>query len=221
LLPKYWKPAIAVSLSSLAVLVCFGWTKPERPLVLQVGVQPDRIAADGYESTTISIRSGRPERPSISFDGISRGAVIESIEAEGSTGNWRARVRAGVLPGRIALRIEAPGYQTAPAQFTTVLDAGDSAGDGTPDFLRLDDARDQEAFRSWFVWLAEAQYFQPPASRPAEIDDCAALIRFAYREALRAHDSAWANAAGLRISRMASSCNSRTRKRCGASTRIW
>ena len=32
--------------------------------------------------------------------------------------------------------------------------------------------------------LAEAQYFQPPAARPPEINDCAALIRYAYREAL-------------------------------------
>ena len=168
-------------------------------MLLQVGVQPDRIAADGYESTTISIRSLQSERPSISFDGNSRGAVIESIEEdkEHTPGNWRVRVRAGVLPGRIALLIESPGYRAASAQFTTVLDASDSAGDGTPDFLRLDDARDQQAFRSWFVWLAEAQYFQPLGSRPAEIDDCAALIRFAYREALRAHDSAWANSAGL------------------------
>jgi uncharacterized protein YfaT (DUF1175 family) len=199
LLPQYRKPAIAVSLSSLAVLVCFGWTRSERSLALQVGVQPDRIAADGYDTTTISIRGLPSERPSISFDGNSRGAVIESLEEdkENNPGNWRLRVRAGVLPGPVNLRIESPGYQAASAQFTTVLDTSDSAGDGTPDFLRLDDVRDQQAFRSWFVWLAEAQYFQPPGSRPAEIDDCAALIRFAYREALRAHDSAWANSAGL------------------------
>ena len=70
----------------------------------------------------------------------------------------------------------------------------DSYGDGTPDFLRLD-AADRLAFRSWFAFLAEAQYFtnQPPA----EIDDCAALIRFAYREALRRHDGAWASALRL------------------------
>lgn len=67
----------------------------------------------------------------------------------------------------------------------------DSFSDGTPDFLRLgpDDAR---IFRRWFTFLAEAQYFQPRESRPAEIVDCAALIRYAYREALRTHDSRWA-----------------------------
>ena len=86
-----------------------------------------------------------------------------------------------------------PGAPTASATLTTALDATDSAGDGTPDFLRLDDPDDRHAFAQWFTFLAEAQYFQPAELRPAEIDDCAALIRYAYREALRAHDGAWAN----------------------------
>jgi uncharacterized protein YfaT (DUF1175 family) len=76
-------------------------------------------------------------------------------------------------------------------------DLTDSLGDGTPDALRLDDPRDQQAFRRWFPFLAEAQYYQAPEARPAEIDDCAALIRYAYREALRLHDSPWAAAARL------------------------
>src|SRR5581483_11449151 len=53
-------------------------------------------------------------------------------------------------------------------------------------------ANDAQAFRRWFTFLAEAQYFQPAEMRPAEITDCAALIRYAYREALRRHDTAWA-----------------------------
>lgn len=73
----------------------------------------------------------------------------------------------------------------------------DSVGDGTPDFLRLDDPADQESFRLWFTFLAEVQYFNPASSRPSEIVDCAALIRYAYREALRRHDAAWAAPAHL------------------------
>ena len=40
--------------------------------------------------------------------------------------------------------------------------------------------------------MAEAQYFTPPPQRPPEILDCSSLLRYAYREALRRHDSAWA-----------------------------
>ncbi|MBV9762439.1 MAG: DUF1175 family protein [Acidobacteriaceae bacterium] len=73
----------------------------------------------------------------------------------------------------------------------------DWALDGTPDFLRLDDDSDREAFRRWFAFLAEAQYFAAADERPSEIVDCAALARYAYREALRRHDSAWAGEAHL------------------------
>jgi hypothetical protein len=64
-----------------------------------------------------------------------------------------------------------------------------ASSDGTPDFLRLDDPADHEAFRRWFTFLAEVQYFIPAAQRPAEIVDCSALVRYAYREVLRAHTS--------------------------------
>jgi uncharacterized protein YfaT (DUF1175 family) len=63
--------------------------------------------------------------------------------------------------------------------------------DGTPDFLRLDSPSDQEAFRRWFTLIAEFQAVLPAAEVPREINDCAALIRFAYRNALHAHDAAW------------------------------
>ena len=71
---------------------------------------------------------------------------------------------------------------------------------------------DQDAFRLWFTFLAEAQYFRPHAELPAEINDCAALIRYAYREALGRHDDAWRN--GLRL-RMVPSFPS-VRERLGA-----
>ena len=54
----------------------------------------------------------------------------------------------------------------------------------------LDDDADRAAFTGWFTYLAEAQYFAP--ALPPEISDCAALLRFAYREALREHDGRWA-----------------------------
>jgi uncharacterized protein len=71
----------------------------------------------------------------------------------------------------------------------------DSFADGTPDFLRLTDGADRLAFRAWFTYLAESAYFS--SHPPDEVNDCAALIRYAYRETLRAHDAAWAS--GLRL----------------------
>lgn len=67
----------------------------------------------------------------------------------------------------------------------------DRFADGTPDFLRLDSPSDQDTFRRWFVLIAEFQALRPPDEVPHEITDCAALLRYAYRNALRTHDAAW------------------------------
>lgn len=56
---------------------------------------------------------------------------------------------------------------------------------------------DRRIFRSWFTWLAEALYAMPVASRPREVTDCSALLRFAYREALQPHTAEWAQGLGL------------------------
>lgn len=85
----------------------------------------------------------------------------------------------------------ANGYDHGP------VDLQDSYSDGTPDFLRLDDDTDQQAFRRWFTFLAEQQYFAPAISKPGEVVDCAALVRYAYREALRSHDENWTAASTL------------------------
>jgi uncharacterized protein YfaT (DUF1175 family) len=59
--------------------------------------------------------------------------------------------------------------------------------------VRLADDGDRAAFRAWFVLLADAQFERPTS----EVTDCAALVRFAMREALRAHTPEWARAVAL------------------------
>ena len=81
------------------------------------------------------------------------------------------------VPIRVACLLLALGSATLPARAQ----------------MRLADASDRAAFRSWFVLLADAQFEQ----RAPEVTDCAALIRFAFREALRAHTSEWARRVAL------------------------
>jgi uncharacterized protein YfaT (DUF1175 family) len=69
--------------------------------------------------------------------------------------------------------------------------ARDHIGDSHADFLRLDSASDREAFRGWFTAIAEYQALRPPQELPAEINDCAALLRYAYRNALHLHTAEW------------------------------
>jgi hypothetical protein len=107
-----------------------------------------------------------------------------------------AVLRAGTLPGKITLEVSADAHASLRVPLDLVLDPGDSFGDGTPDFLRLNDAGDREAFRRWFTLLAEVQAYGGRTQEPP-ITDCAALIRFAYREALREHTGEWASSLAL------------------------
>jgi uncharacterized protein YfaT (DUF1175 family) len=75
----------------------------------------------------------------------------------------------------------------------------DSFRDGTPDFLRLTDPADQAAFRQWFVAIAEFQAVRPRTELPKEITDCASLLRYAYREALKRHNDAWFLDSGMQV----------------------
>ena len=78
-----------------------------------------------------------------------------------------------------------------PLPANSLPSSSDRFADGTPDFLRLDSPADQETFRRWFVLIAEFQALRPLDQLPREINDCAALLRYAYRNALRTHDAAW------------------------------
>lgn len=62
-----------------------------------------------------------------------------------------------------------------------------------PAQVRLADESDRDAFRSWFTFLADAQFYQPTP----DVVDCAGLVRHAAREALKAHTPEWHRRAAL------------------------
>lgn len=85
---------------------------------------------------------------------------------------------------------------TSPAAFVrllpyAVLLAAMAAPAGAQ--VRLADESDRAAFRSWFVLLADVQFERAAP----EVNDCAALVRFAFREALRPHTPEWARLVAL------------------------
>ena len=166
------------------------WARHEPEARPAITLEPAHLVADGYDTATLSF--GSSGRPRITIDPPFAATVEDA-------GDSTARIRAGVLPAQIHVRVEFPGFPAAALQLATSLTAADTFHDGTPDFLRLDDDRDRLAFRRWFTFLAETQYFQAPGARPAEINDCAALIRYAYRETFRAHDAGWAEEARMPV----------------------
>ena len=89
----------------------------------------------------------------------------------------------------IAVQHTASRFPGRPAAFSNAHEL--TGKDGTPDFLQLDSAADRETFRQWFAAIAEYQALRPAAELPPEINDCAALLRYAYRGALHAHNQTW------------------------------
>jgi uncharacterized protein YfaT (DUF1175 family) len=67
----------------------------------------------------------------------------------------------------------------------------DSDNDGIPDAAELQSFMDRENFRKWFALVAEGQFYRLSEQWNAEQRDCAGLVRFAWREALRRHDRLW------------------------------
>lgn len=67
----------------------------------------------------------------------------------------------------------------------------DSDNDGIPDASELRAFRDRENFRHAFNVIAEMQFYRMSDQWNTEQRDCAGLVRFAWREALRPHDRAW------------------------------
>jgi uncharacterized protein YfaT (DUF1175 family) len=197
-----WVAVLAVV--AIAAVVCaFTVRCAMAPATFALQLSLNAVPADGFTSTELRISpsNGRQLRSlQVTVEDPHR-AAVESVTVEG--GMATASLRTGVLPGETKVRIAAPGFATREITLRTTLDASDTVGDGTPDFLRLHDPADRIAFRRWFTLLAEAQYFRGRAL-PSEIDDCAALLRFAYREALRSHDTAWAREMALPVPASAS-----------------
>ena len=195
-----WIAVVAVL--AVAVVVCaFTLRRTLTPASLVVTISEPTLPADGFSSSELTIRAS---------DGLDLRAVHVSVETPHQVtleslavnhGSAGAYLQSGVVPGDAIIRISAPGAVGQEVHLRTTPDFSDALGDGTPDFLRLHDPADRTAFRHWFTLLAESQYYR--AHPLPEIDDCAALLRFAYREALRNHDAAWARE--LKLSLPASS----------------
>lgn len=115
---------------------------------------------------------------------------------------WNAQLIRRILYARTAIAVllvsSSVGFLHPRISATPLLTSGASIDAGlrffpnaNAELLRLTSEADRIAFRQWFTFIAEAQYFRTN-SLPRDINDCAALLRFSYREALREHNSVWA-----------------------------
>lgn len=203
---RTWALLLAVSLLTAASAVALRGRGGE-PLHLQVEPGALSLPADGASVGRLHIR--RSDGAAVGPEQLN--VVIVVLDAKGAKATGADRVRvslaqrgdaveaavlAGVLPGDVQLRFEAAALPPVSATAHLAPALEDRFQDGTPDFLRLDSPADRAAFRRWFTEIAEYQALRPDAV-PTEISDCAALLRYSYRNALHAHDTAWLQETGM------------------------
>jgi len=111
-----------------------------------------------------------------------------------NAGRWRQDLVVGQYPGEVVVRLTVgESDQSETFEHTLVLapDDNDSDDDGFPNALELETEEDRFAFRSWFTSVASSQVKAIDADWHTVHQDCAGLLRFSYKEALRKHDNAW------------------------------
>ena len=189
----YWMQR-ALTTAVIVVLALATACVETRPTALRAEMPAHPLVADGESSLVLRLRAldGRGIFASALaarlLEGNSHGAVLLR---DAGGGTVEAVYRAGILSGPLTIRVS--GEHIIATDIPLLLEpaSSDSFGDGTPDFLRLDSGADRQAFRRWFTLIADHEALLPSADVPAEISDCAALLRFAYRESLRRHDGRW------------------------------
>lgn len=159
-------------------------------------IVPGTIAADGTSSALLEIRlisrfgnrlnaSLLPHPPEVE---IVQGRDLVKVVALGD--GLRYRLISGFNPGTVVARVLIFG---APGPIETTLELTPSLADrnrnGYPDAIDLSSESDRTAFRRWFTTIALGQLTHMDDRWHDR--DCAGLIRYCYREALKRHDNAW------------------------------
>ncbi len=181
-----WLGVLALTLTGACIAIMYTRQR------LSIDPQQLTLPADGAEHPAFRIRLPWPSG-TVTQD-TSESPTLRLLES--TNGVIEALLQAPVNPGPTQLHLHWR-YRLVRIPVTFVFDPSDSYSDGTPDFLRLHTTQDRQAFRAWFTAIAEHQADQPPAQLPPEINDCAALLRYAYREALHAHDETWLSSRAL------------------------
>lgn len=100
-------------------------------------------------------------------------------------------LRAHFSHGSSSLGSASNHTKASPSKPPSVGPSADLDHDGLPDVAELRTFNDRENFRRWFTWVAEMQFYKLSEQWNPEQRDCAGLVRFAWREALRPHDRLW------------------------------
>jgi len=162
------------------------------------GLSHSAIAANGIAAARLRVsKSALSEAGGIRIRArAERGLVRVASPERGDSGDLEITLTAGYQPGEETIVVE--GLRGGPKTYRLRLFAApvDLNGNGLPDAAELRSATDVWRFRSWLCAIAESQFYKIWDAWIPEQRDCAGLVRFAMREALKKHDDAWFARAG-------------------------
>ena len=179
--------SVARRAGTVVVLGLLGATVLLWPGAPQVRLDRGMLPADGRATARAYVA-----RPSLS--GLWwRSSAPLTVEADASLGTHVLRAHDGTQVLRAGTRAGVVRFVTsgATAELRLLDDPRDLDQDGLPDAMELLGQEDRAAFTVWFTALAEAQATRLDDAWAPVHQDCAGLVRFALREALKAHDAAW------------------------------
>jgi uncharacterized protein YfaT (DUF1175 family) len=164
--------------SLLAGLAC-GLAACAHPLELRVSSTD--LPADGLSTREISARGGK--RP-VRIEVVEGAELVTELRAEPA----RLILRAGLRPGRVTLSAT-DGKDSARLTLALHADRGDRDADGFPDVAEISASDERALFAARFVAAARSQIAETDPRWEEAQRDCAGLVRFAFRQALRGDPS--------------------------------
>lgn len=169
-----------------------------------IGADHSALRADGFSRAEIRLKPLSGDGGRCTYEVQAAPGVAQLLQVRHEKGRDVVVLQAGVVSGHVKLVSKPPVTDGDASQVVAELqinpDWRDENGNGFPDSLELQSTSDRRAFLDWFRYLAEEQLYRGEGINP-EVNDCAALLRFAYREALRKHDGEWATRVGMQTVR--------------------
>ena len=192
----------AAMIFCLALTACGSGCRDDRNAVAAKNSAPQKPAPPRLMLDHTSLRANGLDRATAALTGGDAHAAaqwsVQSADAQGADGGECVQVidrqarqvtlQATLAPCRVRIRTRAQG-RNLHAEVTVHADTSDADADGFPDVAELTADNDRKNFRAWFTAIAESQFTHMSDAWPPEKRDCAGLVRFAYSEALKRHDT--------------------------------
>jgi uncharacterized protein len=193
---------IPLGLLLLGGLGYWGVSVYRTPRTAELQLSPDYLMADGVSAVRATLRlynflhqevAVPTGRPAFSVAGATPGLRLLPSSAGNvmtltATPAWHTAETVQLLAS-----FESPSgvWHEVRRSLQVLPSLEDSDQDGFPDAAELTSTEDRQHFLAWFTTIAEAQFFNPSEKWREAARDCAGLVRFAYKEALKRHDARW------------------------------